>query len=554
MNNHDKLYTPFTIILFLCSLLAYIIPSISEPIMLDRQLIISPLENINSLNAYIDKFKDGKIYDFQPIRDFSHYIDIKLNQLLEINIIPLIHNLLLLFFCTYILFIIFLRFFNEKLAFILALIFLVHPLTFNIFVSYTSRKHILSFLFMLLSFHFFYKTFLDKTKDLTLSIFFYTLSVLSQPINALILISYLYVLYFENKDPIKKLSLKLLPYVTAFIIVISLNFIFYSMYHTQRTGVVLGSTPFQLDHILLSIAIHYKSFFLPYSYAPFYDIKNLSNFIVLLFVPLLYLFTYKLNKKIFFLSASISLGCFITLYGHKSNILNVGFQTYYALPNMLAFLFILGVLLRKASRTIFYIILILLVLISNLYGFNRDNRYNYYKFASQFENECRILQSVTILALARGDKEPALKFGNRWLSQKCLIIGKDISFRHIYINAMLLFISPDFSHQEKRKMLKTKFSRAEDYHLLLAGLEFEKNGPTDLFYSHIIEYKKYLNSSLATHFIKTYFAKNIYNHCKKVKNKACHYYVMYYEKFIDKKTILRWEKNIPHYESGAYKD
>src|SRR5690606_1319575 len=118
------------------------------PILLDHESLISTLKQMHTLTEYFQALGTSKILDIQPVRDASHYIDLKINSLMGIENFGLIHNIILLFIITYLLFKIS-TYYQLKSKIYLASIFLIHPAIFHVFVEETSRKHILSFLFSL---------------------------------------------------------------------------------------------------------------------------------------------------------------------------------------------------------------------------------------------------------------------------------------------------------------------------------------------------------------------------------------------------------------------
>jgi|LULL01.1.fsa_nt_gb hypothetical protein len=539
----------FLLIICLLYLASYITPFTSKALMVDEDVIIKPLEKVNNLSDYLSLFQDGKIYDFQPVRDISHYIDILIINLTGFTAFPLIHNIFLLIVTSVLLYYCLKFFFSTRVSIFLCFFFFTHPMIYNIYVAYTSRKHILSFIFILAAFYFFRKSYLNSSKEKVLSYTFYLLSLLSQPINALFIILKAYILFFEQREKITKVIYKIFPYFVSFFVVIGLNFYFYYLFHTGRTGVVLGSTPFQLDRILLSISLHYKSFFIPFFYSRFYSVTSYFNLTVLILLPLFLMFVYKINRRVFIYSSLISLGVFITLYGHKSNVLNVGFQTYYALANSFSFLLLLGILVQKKFTKYYYLVLIPLVITCHIYGAQRSSKLNYFIFMEKIESECRVLQSLTTQGLYLGYTDIAAKYGKKWLDQKCLIVGTNQTYKYVYINTMLIYISSEFSYKEKEFLFKNKFSNFEDKNILLAGLEFQKNKNSKTFYNYLNSFK---DGNIHSFFLENFLGRDLKAFCKNDKHKACKSFLDYVKRVKDKKILLNWKKNIPHFKNGVY--
>jgi hypothetical protein len=530
------------IIVFLFSMLAFITPYNSTPIMVDKAIIIDPLMDISSPTEYFNQLVSGKLYDVQPIRDLSHLVDIWLSEFTKNEQIPLIQNILILALTCFFLFKILNVFFDKNISTFLTLIFLSHPATFNIYVEFTARKHILSFFFFLVSFHYFNKEAKREKGLLFKSYFFFAISILSHPINSFAFIIFSLLLKLKYQNTSKQILKKSFPYFLVFLSLVSINLYYYNVIHITKSNVPNVQYAFDLSLLIYGMALHFKSYFFPVYFSRFYEFFDLSTFITIIVTPIVFLAGYKKDKVLTTISAALSFSIFFALYGHKSNILNVLYQTYYGLTTSLACTILLGVFIKKSFSTHYYLLFIPLIFISNFYGSIRNDRYTYFYSSSKIEKECRMTQTVLTIAIQKKDLQKIKELSPNYIRQRCRILGEDLSNRHVYINSILIYTSDEFTYEQKQDMFSSKFPNFEDKAFLLGGLEYEKNGKTELFYNTI---SKLSEATFHSVFLQRSFLGNeLIEACKGDKHPACDAFRGYLKKFLEKDVYMNWNRNL----------
>ncbi len=145
----------FYILIFAGPFLIYL-PLIDKDPFLNRDDfdITSPLRTVFSFDAYQAKLINNEILDFQPIRDFTYFIDIYFSREFGISTF---HASNYIYFCILTLLI---YFFlagvtkNSLISMFVSLLISVHPVTVGSVAWISGRKHILSALFLFLALNF----------------------------------------------------------------------------------------------------------------------------------------------------------------------------------------------------------------------------------------------------------------------------------------------------------------------------------------------------------------------------------------------------------------
>lgn len=467
------------LLLILPILALYAYPLFYEPFHIDEEVIIEPLRHVHSISDYIRAWKSGSILDIQPVRDISHIIDLKIEKLTGIEIIGEITNIFILLLTCLAIYRVFIHFFSAKISMSLCFLFAVHPATFHIYVEETSRKHILSFFFMLLTFVLFLnKERLFKTKRgyILATSMTHLLSLFSQPINLL----YPCWMFFFAKDKLNIVNFKnfIKNHLHLFILSIGagiLNLYYFTVIFKEITGFAKSSFHYEFGLKLLILGRFISQLFIPINFSLFYEKASLLVFLgLILAIILLYL-----SLKLFRIRRSVLIWTpffftFITLYNQGSNIF---FLNTYVLTPSLTLILLLGTALNKYKtmiRLILPAILIASFSASLYYATLRKDSLSYLIHNYQSEASCGNLNGIVLLSLRKNRIEIFKKYANEMIQRHCIVTNKRNRHFPIIIMAILLLDDSSIPLKEKISLLEERIGLTEDLTILKAYL-FLKN-------------------------------------------------------------------------------
>lgn len=217
----------------------------------DDPVIINPLYDVKSIADYFEHKKLGLIWDVQPIRDLSYILDIHINRVIPLWSFQKINFLIWYLTCIFFYFFI-CSFFKVFLStqysryrhwiLFFAILYTIHPVMQLGPFWLSSRKHLLSALFISISGWLLLKVCREKEitfKDSLLISFFYCISIFSHPITIFFPFFALICLYFcELTKKINRTNLFVLV-GSLLIIMFSaayLNYLFYHVSYPQMTA------------------------------------------------------------------------------------------------------------------------------------------------------------------------------------------------------------------------------------------------------------------------------------------------------------------------------
>ncbi len=256
---------------------------------------------------------------YQPIVDLSFSIELKLFTssfgVFRNKEAAFFHfdNIVLHLINTFLVFIIFFKLTKHFFtAYIIMVLFAIHPVHVEVVAWVSARKDLLYSLFYLLSIFFYLKSYENRKKlFLCISFFCFMLSTMSKPMAVTLPLALILIDYFDNKLNFnKKALIKYLPYI-----LISIFFVILGIIIHYGTGSI--ARPFVLYTLfknILSAHFHYLfylyKFILPInlycSYPYFYPLKEFPPIYITLSPIVIYagiyflLKTLKYSKKIFF--------------------------------------------------------------------------------------------------------------------------------------------------------------------------------------------------------------------------------------------------------------
>jgi hypothetical protein len=144
----------------------------------DDVLLVLPLKSITSLAGYIEAVKNNTILDFQPIRDLSFYLNVKIIEWTNISTFHVANFSLFILTIFLLMKLIQALGFQRKQVIYSAILYASHPLMVSSVGWISARKHSLALTFLLL----FLIDFVKQKQITKRSIIFYVLSILSHQI------------------------------------------------------------------------------------------------------------------------------------------------------------------------------------------------------------------------------------------------------------------------------------------------------------------------------------------------------------------------------------
>lgn len=189
----------------------------------DDPIVVAPMQKVQSLQGYLDLVKNKEIYDIQPVRDVSYW----LNSTHAGNLFFWIVACFFVAACLLALDV------PVRPAFFLGLLFSVNPLFVSSVAWLSARKHLLSFLFTIsITFILIRQV---KTKNpfscaaAVGIVFLFLLAVFSQPIN--IMWPFFAAIYIYSKKDSLKFRLIPTAIATVLIVVIALSAAYLNQYY-----------------------------------------------------------------------------------------------------------------------------------------------------------------------------------------------------------------------------------------------------------------------------------------------------------------------------------
>ncbi len=284
--------------------------SFNFPINPDAQYIFPVLLKISTISEYFNNLFSFQTIDFQPIRDLSLYIDLGFYNYFGINI-SVFHNLLLWIGACLVLGRIIKHVFAglEDLEILLIITgFLVYPLFVQTISWGIARKHILTFLFILLATLQWIKANEEsKHKSTIFATLFYFFSILSQPITLLWPLWAVVYTFLKRTSSRLNTFIKLIPAFVIMIVVTIINFSYYekspvfAKYYGTKTDEL-----FEISDKILAFGHYLFQMLLPYWLSFTYTLGHWSTLggLGLLGLIIFLVFGLKVNLKFFIIWAT----------------------------------------------------------------------------------------------------------------------------------------------------------------------------------------------------------------------------------------------------------
>jgi hypothetical protein len=253
----------------------------------DDNVLITPLMNVVSLEDYFQKVSANIIWDVQPLRDLTFWVNIKARYVFNYSSFHLTNYIIFCFMVFFVFALFEILFQNKYFPFVFSILFAVHPLMVSSVGWVSGRKHSLAVLFLLVGLVDFF-----RKKELTVKVIvFYLLSLLSHQI----LILFPAWIYFYSK--IKNINLNKKNFFTMlFLGAIILSVAFYKTFLINQGNVIYGeTTSYQanVSRFILSLSRSFVLVFFPKAIAATYYQGSVWN---LIGIPLGVILTFFLIK------------------------------------------------------------------------------------------------------------------------------------------------------------------------------------------------------------------------------------------------------------------
>ena len=174
----------------------------------DDPEILLPLRHISSFSQYVEGIKTGKIFDLNPVRDITIFLDWRIEEKLGRSFFHLT-NVMIWICCLALVYRLLRNILgNNFWGQLLFLVFVCHPIFVNSVAWVSARKHILSFFFILLCSNEVCEK-ESKANSIKISLY-YLLSILSQPICLLWPLWWIYRQFIRG-DQIKSILYRAVP-------------------------------------------------------------------------------------------------------------------------------------------------------------------------------------------------------------------------------------------------------------------------------------------------------------------------------------------------------
>ena len=444
----------------------------------DDNFVVLPLQNIYSLQNYINSVLSGSVLDITPVRDLTYIIDFYLVQNSNywgFHLSNLLIWISILYFFKKILDLYSDQTFNQKaLVWIFIFFYALSPVSTSSVAWISARKHLLSTLFILLAQY----TFL-KNKDLRFSLkniifisFFYILSILSQPINVLwVLFSWVY-LYYQKKIQHNKLILSVLT--TISILGLAINLYYYSgpyVNWSMQEGKYSESS--SLGSSFLAFGRYFYLTLFPFDASPVSHFQGSWQNLVGLFLLVLFSYIVYKNRK-----SNVLLICyfsyfFIPLIPVTAKITRIFCSDTYLLNACLGIYIVLFLILKNYLSKKVLSLLSLYVLAVFIYNLSYIKLFTDAKNIWEF-SYLKEPNTIAIAALASA----SISERNHINAEKLIDELYELDPKHKYIEKLKIdniYLDSKLTHAEKAEQILKIESKVPYAHYILSKIYLNEN-------------------------------------------------------------------------------
>ncbi len=272
VSNNLYCYFTFAVIILLAHVNIIFAESTMSP---DAPYILLYMEEAGSLKEYFLKLISLKGLDFQPVRDLSLYIDLKIFRLTGINLF-IINNCLIWSGCCYQIYqLAKFRNQNENSGFILTcvLCFSVHPVFSQTINWSMGRKHLLAVFFILYGTQYLLKM-IEGKKNGKWVFLPYLLSLLSVPVSLLWPVWAAATAFILDRNAFKKNFIRIIPLFAITLPIAALNYAYYFNSEVYKEIFIQKKESIDYSKIFHHLGQYLKQIFYPFELRFHYALED----------------------------------------------------------------------------------------------------------------------------------------------------------------------------------------------------------------------------------------------------------------------------------------
>jgi hypothetical protein len=421
------------------------------------------ITNLSSPLDYFFSLAKGEIYDIQPVRDFFLYIDILGSQYFGFSF-KIFTNIVYIFLLFYYIRKLTISLGLEGNTIIYFLIF--NPILVHICGIDTSKKHILSALFMLMYLSEYLKNNCSNKPKLTILLL---LSLFAQPINALVSFIVLIDTYLKKK-PLR------FPMILAGITcsVVLLNMYYYSFIFPDLASSSKYADSSLADKIL-GLGRYFYQLVLPVEMYYFYFKGAITNMVgVGIAVTMLFLIRKSLTSFYKWFVSILLLNSYIVINARQTQIFH---QDTYLIMGIVGLSITLGLMVQKLKyRKLFIGGIISFYIISSILMLQNKQHYGLFISKAVADHpSCRNIYNATRYSFQKNKDDEFLKYGKRMLKGKCIYHATGDEAINQMMSTNIIYLTDELTVDKKLEILTKKKFTSEVEQLAISMLYIQKN-------------------------------------------------------------------------------
>ncbi len=463
--------------------------------------LYSNLQKLNGPNEYFGGLKDGKVYDLQPIRDLFFFFDLQGEKIFGFSFKIFTNLILLGLFMFYAYRLIKLFNINEK---IFLCVLCLNPILVHIAGIDTSKKHILSAIFILM---FLGEYFKNEYKSPGKLIVFLLLSLLSQPINCVLAAIPLIDSAINKRKLQWGVALVLIAGVIIFVNLYYYHFVFSDLAQTSKF------TESSVADRVLALGQYFFQLLIPFNLFYFYFKGALTNLIGLAFSVLsIYTILKFFSGRIRWITLVFILGSYLVINIQATQIFH---QDSYLLMAVVGFGILLTDLIEKYKyKNVVLGTILVFYLASNIKLLYFKSDYGHFIGEGvRMHPSCRNIYNATRYNFYKKNKEEFLEYGQRMLKGNCVYHARGDEAINLLMQASIVYLTDELSTEQKLNLLTRKNKISDFDQLAIVALYGKLNDSRQFARNLEIYFSKFSPQK-----INSSFFEDIVLFCERNKN------------------------------------